>query len=104
MCVCALNVHHSLVKNRSVRVTILLYNGNYQCDEFGPEVQILDARALFFWRIFFLILKYRREAQSEATHTHTHTQRSKFSPNPYKNTVFSETLSDIITLADCISL
>lgn len=69
-------VHHSLVENGRVRVAILLYNGNYQRDKFGPEVQILDARTLFFWRTFFFILNWKREAESEQTHTlrHRHTQ------------------------------
>lgn len=39
-----------LVQARSVGVLILLDNGDDQCDEFGPKIQILDAGSLLLWR------------------------------------------------------
>lgn len=39
-----------LVQAGSVRVLILLDNGDDQCDEFGPKIQILDAGSLLLWR------------------------------------------------------
>lgn len=39
-----------LVQAGSVGVLILLDNGDDQCDEFGPKIQILDAGSLLLWR------------------------------------------------------
>lgn len=40
----------SLIKARSIGVFVLLYDGNDESDEFGPEVQVFDAGTLLFWR------------------------------------------------------
>lgn len=47
-----LGAYYLLVEARSIGVFVLLYNGHYKGDEFGPEVQVLDAGTLFFWRNF----------------------------------------------------
>lgn len=39
----------SLIKARSVGVFVLLYDGDDQGDEFGPEVQVLGVGALLIW-------------------------------------------------------
>ncbi len=41
---------HSLVQAGRVGVLVLLYYGNNEGDEFGPEVQVLNTRPLFFRR------------------------------------------------------
>lgn len=41
---------HSLVQAGRVGVLVLLYNGNNEGDEFGPEVQVLNTRPLFISR------------------------------------------------------
>lgn len=40
----------SLIKARSVGVFVLLYDGDDESDEFGPEVQVFDAGTLLIWR------------------------------------------------------
>lgn len=40
----------SLIEARSVGVFVLLYDGDNERDEFGPEVQVFDAGTLFIWR------------------------------------------------------
>lgn len=39
-----------LVEAGSVGVLVFLDDGDNKCDEFGPEVQILDAWSLLLWR------------------------------------------------------
>lgn len=43
-------LRNSLIKTRCVGVFVLLYDGNYKGDEFGPEVQVFDAGTLLIWR------------------------------------------------------
>ena len=40
----------SLIKAGSVGVLVLLYDGDNEGDEFGPEVEVLDAGTLLIWR------------------------------------------------------
>lgn len=40
----------SLIKARSVGVFVLLYDGDDEGDEFGPEVEVLDAGTLLIRR------------------------------------------------------
>lgn len=40
----------SLIKARCIRVFVLLYDGDDEGDEFGPEVQVFDAGTLLIWR------------------------------------------------------
>lgn len=42
--------YDSLIKTRGVGVFVLLYDGDYKGDEFGPEVQVFDVGTLFIWR------------------------------------------------------
>lgn len=44
--------HNSLVEAWSVGILIFLDDGHYESDQFGPEVEVLDAGALFFWGNF----------------------------------------------------
>lgn len=46
----------SLVQDRCVGVAVLLNDGHDQHDEFGPEVQVLDTRALFLQGNLLLVL------------------------------------------------
>ena len=41
---------NSLIKARSVGVFVLLYDGDDEGDEFGPEVQVFDAGTLLIRR------------------------------------------------------
>lgn len=54
---CVYLCSHWLIYDRTVGVPVLFYDGNYQGDEFGPEVQILYAWSWFFYSSnFFLFL------------------------------------------------
>lgn len=39
-----------LIQYWGIRILVLLYDGNYQSDEFGPEVQVPDTGTLFLRR------------------------------------------------------
>lgn len=45
-----------LVEHRCVRIPVFFDDGHDEHDEFGPEVQVLDARTLLFQRQLFFIL------------------------------------------------
>lgn len=42
-----------LIKAKCVGIFVLLYDGDNQGDEFGPEVQVFDAGTLLIWRYRF---------------------------------------------------
>lgn len=47
---------HSLVEHRCVGVPVLFDDGDNEHDEFGPEVQVLDARTLLLQGQLLLVL------------------------------------------------
>lgn len=56
VCVCVLSLRillDLLIKAKGVGIFVLLYDGNNQGDEFGPEVQVFDAGTLLIWRYRF---------------------------------------------------
>lgn len=57
----------SLVKAGGVRVLVFFNNGDNKSDQLGPEVQILDARALLLWRNLSFFVLHRKNS-FEALH------------------------------------
>lgn len=65
----------SLIKTRSVGVFVFFYDGNNEGDEFGPEVQVLDAGSLLVWRNCLrletekLMIKHDSSSRSQPHHS-----------------------------------
>lgn len=57
-------LHDSLVQYRCVGVSVFFNDGNNEHDEFGPEVQILNAWTLFLQRKLLLVLNKNQKENS----------------------------------------
>lgn len=54
-----------LIQDWGIRILILFYDGNYQSDELGPEVQVPDAGALFLGRKVLIFVLERKPLENQ---------------------------------------
>lgn len=54
-----------LIQNGSIGILVLFYDGNYQGDELGPEIQVPDAGALFLRRKVLIFVLGRKPLENQ---------------------------------------
>lgn len=54
-----------LIQDWGVRILVLFYDGDYQGDELGPEIQVPDAGALFLRRKVLILVLGRKPLENQ---------------------------------------